>query len=146
MDARGRTPTTAKLFSVTHRKRTLVLTTKLAPVRWRRHLALLGIDVVVVNKMEGRVDLQAALRVLGEIDVTSVLVEGGGELLGSLFDARMVDEVALFYAPVVIGGHDAVMVVAGEGAATVTRAVRIRDCHWRQIGKDEMLVEARVGR
>ena len=146
VDARGRTPTTAKLYSVTHRRRTLVLTTKLAPVRWRRHLALLGIDVVVVNKSVGRVDLQAALRVLGEIDVSSVLVEGGGELLGSFFDARMVDEVALFYAPVVIGGHDAVMVVAGEGAATVARAVRIRDCHWRQIGKDEMLVEARVGR
>ena len=91
-------------------------------------------------------DLQAALRVLGEIDVTSVLVEGGGELLGSLFDARLVDKVALFYAPIVIGGRDAVTAVAGTGVATVPRAVRMRDCHWQRIGKDEMLVEARVER
>jgi diaminohydroxyphosphoribosylaminopyrimidine deaminase/5-amino-6-(5-phosphoribosylamino)uracil reductase len=146
VDARGRTPPTAKLFSVTHRKRTLVLTTKLAPVRWRRHLALLGIDVVIVKKTEERVDLQAALHALGEMDVTSVLVEGGGELLGSFFDARLVDKVALFYAPVVIGGRDAVMAVAGEGAATVGKAVRLTDCRWRQIGKKEMLAEARVGR
>jgi diaminohydroxyphosphoribosylaminopyrimidine deaminase/5-amino-6-(5-phosphoribosylamino)uracil reductase len=146
VDARGRTPPTSKLFSVTHRKRTLVLTTKLAPVRWRRHLALLGVDVVIVKKTEGRVDLQAALRALGEMDITSVLVEGGGELLGSFFDARMVDKVTLFYAPVVIGGRGAVMAVAGEGVATVGRAVRMRACRWRQIGKNEMLAEARVGR
>ena len=146
VDARGRTPPSAKLFNVTHRKRTIVLTTKLAPVRWRRHLALLGTDVVIIKKTERRVDLQAALRALGEMNVTSVLVEGGSELLGSFFDARMVDKVALFYAPVVIGGRDAAMVVAGEGAATVGKAVRLTDCCWRQIGKNEMLAEARVGR
>jgi len=146
VDAGGRTPTTAKLFSVTHRKRTLVLTTKLAPVRWRRHLALLGVDIVIVTKAGGRVDLQAALRALGELDVTSVLVEGGSELLGSFFDAGLVDKVAFFYAPIAIGGRGAVTAVAGEGAATVSRATRMRDCHWRRIGKDEMLMEARVGR
>ncbi len=146
VDARGRTPPSAKLFGITHRSRRLVLTTKLAPVRWRRHLALLGIDVVVVKEAEGRVDLQAAMRILGEMNVTSVLVEGGGELLGSFFDARMVDKLALFYAPVVIGGRGAVMAVAGEGVATVRKALRLADCRWRQIGKNEMLAEARVGR
>jgi diaminohydroxyphosphoribosylaminopyrimidine deaminase / 5-amino-6-(5-phosphoribosylamino)uracil reductase len=146
VDARGRTPPNAKLFTITQHKRTIVLTTKLAPVRWRRHLALLGIDVIIVKKTEGRVDLRAALRALGEMDITSVLVEGGGELLGSLFDARLVDKVALFYAPIVIGGGDAVMAVRGEGAATVRKAVRLTECRWRQIGKNEMLVEARVGR
>ena len=145
VDARGRTPPSAKLLNVTHLKRTIVLTTKQAPVRWRRHLALLGIDVVIVKKTEGRVDLQAALRALGDMDVTSVLVEGGSELLGSFFDARLVDKVALFYAPVVIGGRDAVMAVAGAGVATVRKAVRLTDCRWRQIGKNEMLAEARVG-
>lgn len=146
VDARGRMPTSAKVFNVTQRKRTIVLTTKLASVRWRRHLALLGVDVVIVKKTEGHVDLQAALRFLGEMDVTSVLVEGGGELLGSLFDAWLVDKVALLFAPIVIGGRDAVTAVAGEGAATVARAVRMRDCRWRRIGKDEVLAEARVER
>jgi diaminohydroxyphosphoribosylaminopyrimidine deaminase/5-amino-6-(5-phosphoribosylamino)uracil reductase len=78
------------------------------------------------------------------MDITSVLVEGGGELLGSLFDARLIDRVALFYAPIVIGGRDAVTAVAGEGSSKVKHSVRLVDCHWRRIGKDEMVVEARV--
>jgi len=146
VDARGRTPPTAKLFYVTHHKRTIVLTTKLAPVRWRRHLALLGVDVMSVKKTEGRVDLSAALRALGEMDITSVLVEGGGELLGSLFDAHLVDKLMLFYAPVVIGGREAVMAVAGEGATTIGKAVRLTECRWRQVGKNEMVIEAKVRR
>jgi diaminohydroxyphosphoribosylaminopyrimidine deaminase/5-amino-6-(5-phosphoribosylamino)uracil reductase len=80
------------------------------------------------------------------MDITSVLVEGGGELLGSLFDARLVDRVALFYAPIVIGGQDAVTAVAGKGASKIKHSVRLLDCHWRRIGEDEMLVEAKVKR
>jgi len=78
------------------------------------------------------------------MDITSVLVEGGGELLGSLFDKRLVDKVALFYAPIVIGGRCAVTAVAGEGSSNVKNAGRLLDCHWRQIGKNEMLLQARV--
>jgi diaminohydroxyphosphoribosylaminopyrimidine deaminase/5-amino-6-(5-phosphoribosylamino)uracil reductase len=73
-------------------------------------------------------------------------VEGGGELLGSFFDARLVDKIALFYAPMVIGGRCAIAAVAGEGATNVKTAVRLKNCHWRRIGKAEMLVEARVAR
>jgi len=86
------------------------------------------------------------LKALGRRDITSVLVEGGGELLGSLFDARLVDRVALFYAPIVIGGRGAVAAIAGEGAAAVGKAVQFRDCRWRRVGKDEMLLEASVAR
>jgi diaminohydroxyphosphoribosylaminopyrimidine deaminase / 5-amino-6-(5-phosphoribosylamino)uracil reductase len=157
VDARGRTPIKAKLFRGVHRKRTpqagtpvrpgvVVLTTNLSAARWRRRLVLLGIDVVIVKQSRAGLDLRAALRALGRRDVTSVLVEGGGELIGSFFDARLVDKVALFYAPMVIGGCDAVTAVAGEGATTVARAARLRDCRWRRVGKDEMLLEARVAR
>jgi diaminohydroxyphosphoribosylaminopyrimidine deaminase/5-amino-6-(5-phosphoribosylamino)uracil reductase len=146
VDARGRTPKSAKLFRDKHRGRTLVLTTSLSPARWRRYLVLRGVGVEVVVQKHGRVELRAALRALGKRDVTSVLVEGGGELLGSMFDARLVDRVALFLAPIVIGGREAVSAVGGKGAAKVKRAVRLRDCRWRSIGRNEMLLEAAVAR
>ncbi|MGD0651755.1 MAG: bifunctional diaminohydroxyphosphoribosylaminopyrimidine deaminase/5-amino-6-(5-phosphoribosylamino)uracil reductase RibD [Verrucomicrobiia bacterium] len=146
VDARGRTPTNARLFHDVHRNRTIVVTTKLSSSRWRRYLVLRGIDVVVVPQKGRRVDLRAALRALGKRDVTSVLVEGGGELLGSMFDARLVDRVALFLAPIVIGGREAVSAVGGKGAAKVKRAVRLRDCRWRSIGGNEILLEAAVAR
>ena len=147
VDARGRAPKSAKLFRDKHRGRTLVLTTTLSSARWRKYLALLGIDVVVVARKGGRVELRAALMELGRRNVTSVLVEGGGELLGAMFDARLVDRVALFYAPIIIGGSGAVLAVAGKGAALVSQAVRLRDCKWSRVrGNDEMLLEAAVAR
>jgi diaminohydroxyphosphoribosylaminopyrimidine deaminase/5-amino-6-(5-phosphoribosylamino)uracil reductase len=146
VDARGRTPRTSKLFSDARRRQTVLVTTTLSSARWRRYLSLSGIKVLVVAQKRGRVDLRAALKALAKHNITSVLVEGGGELLGSLFDAQLVDKVALFYAPIVIGGRDAIPAVRGEGVATVRKSVQLRDCRWRRIGKGEMLVEARVAR
>jgi diaminohydroxyphosphoribosylaminopyrimidine deaminase/5-amino-6-(5-phosphoribosylamino)uracil reductase len=146
VDGRGRCPRIAKLLTDAHRQRTIVLTTSRSSAHWRRDLGQSGVHVFVIKGSRGRLDLRAALRALGKMDITSVLVEGGGELIGSLFDARLIDRVALFYAPIVIGGRDAVTAVAGEGSSKVKHSVRLLDCHWRRIGKDEMLVEARVKR
>ncbi|MGA2604741.1 MAG: bifunctional diaminohydroxyphosphoribosylaminopyrimidine deaminase/5-amino-6-(5-phosphoribosylamino)uracil reductase RibD [Verrucomicrobiia bacterium] len=144
VDARGRISKSAKIFRDAHRHRTLVLTASLSLEGWRRYLSRAGITVTVLPHKGGRIDLRAALKALGKQGITSVLVEGGGELLGSLFDARLVDKVALFYAPIIIGGRGAVAAVAGEGVARVGKAMRLRDCHWRRVGKDEMLLEAGV--
>ncbi len=146
VDARGRVSRKAKIFRDAQRRRTLVLTTSLSSATWRRYLSRMGVDAIVLPHKGGRVDLRVALKALGKRDITSVLVEGGGELLGSLFDARLVDRVALFYAPIVIGGRGAVAAVAGEGASRVGTAVRLRDCRWRRVGRDEMLLEASVAR
>jgi diaminohydroxyphosphoribosylaminopyrimidine deaminase/5-amino-6-(5-phosphoribosylamino)uracil reductase len=146
VDTRGRTPLSARLFTDDHRQRTLVLTTKLSSSRWRRYLGNPGIDVVIVAQRGGRVDLRAGLNALGKRNVTSVLVEGGGELLGSLFDARLVDKAVFFYAHMIIGGRKAVTAVGGEGVPKVRNAVRLEDCRWKRLGKDEMMLEARMGR
>lgn len=146
IDARGRVPQMAKVFSDAQRRRTLVLTTSLSSVAWRRFLSGKGVDVIVLPQKNGRIDLRAALKAFGRRDITSVLVEGGGELLGSLFDAQLVDRVALFYAPIIIGGRAAVAAVGGKGISKVGKAVRLRDCRWRRVGRDEMLLEASVAR
>jgi diaminohydroxyphosphoribosylaminopyrimidine deaminase / 5-amino-6-(5-phosphoribosylamino)uracil reductase len=146
VDARGRSPRMARIFTGRFRHRTIVFTTRLSPPRWRRHLALAGVTVIVIPAKTSRIGLRTALRELGRMDVTSVLVEGGGELLGSMFDAGLIDRVALFYAPLVIGGREAVTAVGGEGVIKVAQAVRLHECRWRRIGKGEMLLEAKVAR
>jgi diaminohydroxyphosphoribosylaminopyrimidine deaminase/5-amino-6-(5-phosphoribosylamino)uracil reductase len=146
VDSRGRVSGKAKLFQDAQRQRTLVFTTTLSSATWRRYLSGRCVDVIVLPPKRGRIDLHAALKVLGKRDITSVLMEGGGELLGSLFDARLVDRVAFFYAPIILGGRSAVAAVAGQGVATVGKAVGFRDCCWRQVGKSEMLLEASVER
>ena len=66
---------------------------------------------------------------LGRMEITSILVEGGPELLGALFAAGRVDQVAFFFAPKIIGN-----------APTMQAAVNVSG-QWRTIGRDEMLFE-----
>jgi diaminohydroxyphosphoribosylaminopyrimidine deaminase/5-amino-6-(5-phosphoribosylamino)uracil reductase len=131
VDGRGRSPRNARLFTDAQRHRTIVLTTHCSSLAWRRCLALQGVVVLVFPEKRGRLDLRVALRELGRMEVTSVLVEGGAELLGSVFDAGLVDRVAFFIAPKVIAGS------AKVSAATPVRGT------WRKIGT-EILFEGDV--
>ena len=95
-----------------------------------------GAEVISLPGIDGRVDLPALLRHLGARGVTSVLVEGGSVLLGSLFDQRLVDKVVVFIAPVIVGGAGAPSPVRGTGAVRLADALRLRHVTYRQIGED----------
>jgi diaminohydroxyphosphoribosylaminopyrimidine deaminase/5-amino-6-(5-phosphoribosylamino)uracil reductase len=142
MDARGKCPRTATLFTDKHRDKTIVVTTKQSPARWRRYLALLGITVLLVKRKGMRVDLRAAMRALARLNVSSVLMEGGGESLGSAFDEKLVDKIVFFYAPIVIGGRGAVPAVGGKGVEKVALAHQFsRNFRCRKLGNGVILVE-----
>ncbi len=136
-DARGRTPLSARVF---HEPGSLLLAlgTEADPEvaeGYRRA----GAMVVSLPSERGLVDLEALLRVLGERRVTSVLVEGGGRLLGSLFDRHLVDKVTAFVAPVIIGGARAPTPVAGTGALRMADAIRLEKVSIRELGRDVMI-------
>lgn len=95
-----------------------------------------GAEVAVLPAADGRVDLAALLRLLGGRDVTSLLVEGGGTLLGSLFDQGLVDKVVACIAPTVIGGHAAPTAVGGTGVKLVRDAIRLGGVGLLQLGRD----------
>ena len=66
-------------------------------------------------------------------------MEGGGALLGSLFDRHLVDKVIAFVAPIVIGGAGAVTAVGGRGAEMVADAVRLERVATRPCDGDIMI-------
>ena len=68
-----------------------------------------------------------------------MLVEGGGGLLGSLFDHGLVDKVVAFIAPVIIGGEKAIPSVAGEGVEKMADAIKLRDVSVERFGEDIMV-------
>lgn len=85
---------------------------------------------------DGRVDLRAVLSELGRRDVVSLLVEGGGIVLGSLFDAGLVDKLQAFIAPVIIGGEGAASPVEGRGVLRLADAWRLERTRLEAIGTD----------
>ena len=103
-------------------------------------LSLTGAHVVQLPAEDGSVDLRGLLGFLGQREVTSVLVEGGGALLGSFFDLGLVDKVVAFIAPIVIGGAGATSAVGGQGKAALGEALRLQEVHTQLLGEDIMVV------
>jgi len=143
VDSRGRTPRDAKALQCG--VRTLVATTERSLAEWRAALQEAGARVAVLPlDGDGRVDLAALLALLGKSDVLTLLVEGGGVLLGSFFDQRLVDKVHAVIAPMVIGGVEAPSAVAGRGAARMADALRLREVTVERLGSD-LLVTGYLG-
>ncbi len=102
VDSLGRTPVTARIFS--EPGETLLALGRPADPEVAKALAETGAELVELPTEDGFVDLGELLRILGQREITSVLVEGGGTLLGSFFDRRLVDKVVAFVSPVVPTG------------------------------------------
>jgi len=142
LDARGRTPMDAKVVRDDHSALTTIVVNASAP---RRRVAALARRVrVLVTPGAGRqVNLRWLLRRLGSENVTSLLVEGGGEVNGSFLLQGLAQRVAFFYAPMILGGRDSRRAVAGRGAETLAESLRLTDQEWRRLGHD-WLLHARV--
>ena len=95
-----------------------------------------NVEVVQLPTRGGRVDLRRLISFLGLRDVHNALFEGGGSILGTLFDERLVDKVAAFVAPVIVGGKNAPTPVGGSGVSDIGDALRLVDVHRTQLGLD----------
>lgn len=119
----------------------VVLAACVAPAGRRRLFAVGGVDVEVLDsKVPSGADLLAALHRRG---VTSVLVEGGGELAWSLVREGLVDRVYAFFGPIMLGGRSAPSAIGGEGFERLADALRLDVVNVHRLGPD-VLVEAVV--
>lgn len=92
----------------------------------RRKKALLerrGVTVIEQRSSGPRVSLRWAVRELWRRGVRSLMVEGGSELLGAFLAARLVDAVALYRAPLVLGGRDGIPAFGGKGPVRLSEAL-----------------------
>ncbi|GAB4458100.1 MAG: bifunctional diaminohydroxyphosphoribosylaminopyrimidine deaminase/5-amino-6-(5-phosphoribosylamino)uracil reductase RibD [Armatimonadaceae bacterium] len=109
------------------------------------HLQKCGVEVITLpGDPGGRVDVGAAAQFLAERGLLYVLLESGGALAASFWEARLVNRVLFFIAPKVIGGGSAPTPVDGTGLAqTMEGAVQLGKMRVRRYGKDVAL-EAEV--
>lgn len=142
LDSRLRTPPTARCLSGRPTAPLLIATTVHARAK-RAMLERRGAEVVTLPARQGRVPLRRLCRLLARRGVQSLLIEGGGEALAGAFTERVVDRIAWFIAPILIGGRHAPSSFAGRGTSRLTGAIRLADVEVRRIGPD-LCVEARV--
>src|ERR1051325_1467867 len=131
LDSRARTPLKAKIVIDEFAALTTVIVGQDAPSSRVEKLAR-QVSVVRAPLRDGRIDLRWLLHRLGAENVTSLLVEGGGEVNASFLLSGLAHRVAFFYAPKVLGGANARKAVAGTGARNSRESLDLVDVRWRR--------------
>lgn len=132
VDSKLRIPSSAKLLT-DGLAETIILTTEGADKSKRLLLENAGINVISCG--EGpQVDLKIAMVKLGEAGIGSVLVEGGGQLNGSIIFSKLADEVILFIAPKLIGGHTSPGSFVFDGFDLMREAITLQNIEVEQFG------------
>jgi diaminohydroxyphosphoribosylaminopyrimidine deaminase/5-amino-6-(5-phosphoribosylamino)uracil reductase len=104
LDSRGSVPLNARVFAMDS---ALIATTKKSDPGWREKLLAKNINIVICPEdKHGKVDLVYLLNELGKREISSILVEGGREVLTSFFAERLINKIYTFIAPKIIGDID----------------------------------------
>ncbi len=136
VDSKLSTPADAKLFQRPGEVIIATLHSAAGQETENRNLLSRRARIVEVKENNGQVNLHDLLKHLARMEIANVLVEGGGSLIGSLFDSGLVDKVLFFIAPKIIGGKDSISSVMGRGISAIDRAVRLTDVGMNRIGED----------
>lgn len=138
LDSHCRTSPAARLLK--EPGRTLIATSTDAPPDAAKRLQQAGAEVLhLPEDSAGMVAIDQLLAELGRRGIVSLMVEGGGITLGTLFDTALVDKVYVFIAPVIIGGRQAASPIAGHGVARMSEAWPVTQTHIQQIGPDWLI-------
>jgi diaminohydroxyphosphoribosylaminopyrimidine deaminase/5-amino-6-(5-phosphoribosylamino)uracil reductase len=145
LDSFARTPLTAKIVNDEFTHLTTIVVGKHAPGKRVAALAR-RVNVLVAPSVDSKIKNQKSkialpwlLKKLGSQAVTSLLVEGGGEVNASFLLGGLAHRVAFFYAPTILGGRDARKGVAGGGINRLSQSVKLRGVEWRWLGPDLLL-------
>jgi diaminohydroxyphosphoribosylaminopyrimidine deaminase/5-amino-6-(5-phosphoribosylamino)uracil reductase len=140
VDARAELPLNSQIGLTLRAVPTLVAVSVSAPADRCQSLETAGARVLRLPEMAGRVDLRALMSELAHLELSSVLVEGGAELAAGMIDAGLVDRVAFFIAPKLIGGRNAPGPVGGAGLPLMENAIPVHDVTVRRFGSDIALI------
>jgi diaminohydroxyphosphoribosylaminopyrimidine deaminase / 5-amino-6-(5-phosphoribosylamino)uracil reductase len=88
-------------------------------------------DKTLVYRAES---LESVLKDLGSKNVLTVLIEGGGQILGRALDRRLIDKVQIYIGPLLTGGP--VFAFAGRGTPDTRNAVRLENVSYRRLADD----------
>ena len=141
LDTMARIPPAAKVVGIARRSAapTWIVVGPNAPARRRLALERAGAETLVCRVRHGRIDVIDLMAHLRRRELLSVLVEGGPSVIGSFFDAGLVDKLYMYVSWLIIGGVEARASVGGIGIAELADAWRLEPCYWNA-GSDVLSV------
>lgn len=140
VDGFGTLPLDAQVFQAGAASRPWIAVASDAPAERIETLLRHGLTVLEAGGSHGRVRLAHLLKLLGEREVTSVMIEGGEGIFTSAIEEEIVDKFLLFVAPLLVGGKTAPSLFGGAGVEEISQAFRLHRLRIEQLG-DDLLIE-----
>jgi diaminohydroxyphosphoribosylaminopyrimidine deaminase/5-amino-6-(5-phosphoribosylamino)uracil reductase len=121
-----------------HRQSDVLVFCSTADEEKHTRLEELGIRVekVPVLELDGRPDLPAIFRRLGQLEITSLMIEGGATVNWAALAANVVDKVFLYYAPKILAGTGSIPFASGAGFHHMGQAAQVKNVHLHRFGED----------
>ena len=150
LDSRLSIPETAKVLRLDSESDTVIFSGVVSEIdpglsEKKERLEKAGVKVIETPLLHGRIDVNRMVEILGSLRITSLLVEGGGQVIASFLKAGVVDKVTLFLAPKLLGGNDGVPVCKGEGPEKMAQAISLSDITVQRLG-DDVMIEGYLGK
>ncbi len=139
VDSQLSTPANSNIFSPNAKVILVTLPSKPGQETENRKVLAQKAEILEVKAKDGQVNLTDMMKRLARKEIANCLVEGGGTLIGSLFDEGLVDRVVFFVSPKIIGGKDAISSVMGKGVPRVDKAAKLKRVKLRRLGDDFMV-------
>ena len=141
-DTHLRTPPQAQVVTTADQIPTILATCCAAPERQAVYQRA-GCQVLCLNEENGHVDLRQLMERLGQEQIDSILLEGGGTLNWAALECGIVQQVQAYIAPKLLGGRAAKTPVEGVGVPTPDDAFRLKNSRMERLGED-LLIESEV--
>ena len=139
LDSRLRLPLESQVASTAQDD--VLVFCSLAEEKRKQQLREKGIRVEqIAANGNGRPNMAAVVRRLGELDITSVLLEGGALVNGAALSTGVVDKVFLYYAPKILAGTESIPFATGDGFRDMSEAPQVKGIRFHHFG-DEFAVE-----
>lgn len=143
LDTRLSISTSARVLRLDSIAGTHIICGDSAPRGQRQKLEAAGAKILEAPESEQGIALDPVMDMLGEMGIQSLIIEGGGRVIGSAFRERIVDRVCFFYGPKILGGDDGKPICGGTGPARLADAVSIRNIRVHRF-EDDVMVEGDV--
>lgn len=145
VDTKARIPLEAKVLNLGFdtNVKTIIATTKLAEEEKLKALRNMGVEIIVTPQKDNKVDLTYLMKRLGDMDIDSVLLEGGAALNYSALNEGIVDKIISFISPKIIGGDKAKSPVGGIGKGYIDEAIKLEDIKVSQL-KEDIVIEGYI--
>ncbi len=135
LDTYARVPLDARVVKTAGEQRTILAVSASAPEEKVRLLRRAGVEVIQLEIL----DLRILFEELARSGITKILVEGGGEVHASIFEAGLSDEVCVFVAPKITGGADARTPVEGMGVGKILDSISLSEVTVDRIEDDVVI-------